>query len=559
MEETLFKLARAITDTGTDTVSSKGGTITYRITSLKRKLVNGKVVSTSTPSCTLGSASVSWATWGGVTVGDGYLDVKINYSENTGSSRSTTLTFDQDGSGNKINLTVTQEAGVTYSGYIEMVSNTLPLGSDKYNTAQIIVMAYLKGSDGSKKPETPQVGNAPYWCSVSIAQVDTLENHYRLSLTALSSNQTGAIRSGHIFLTCGDTNLSIPVTQKSQKASTFTLSGLPTTGTGYYLFGKGARPQNTPSSDKAYIQGLSATDTITMEIPFYANDSEPGSLIKCTTGDTVSVYTKSGATWILEGSFTVPSAGGTVSIQGKVLKLGGRDLPQDVYAEIIRGNSEKWTIQSQKRKYVNGKLSGVIEVGYSASINTPDYILEEDKSNNIIQITAQNDGTSGLCILTQNESGNKINLHLTTPEEKEYWEIHFNPITINGVDTSAFFAVATNISGESGSMADGGILYKNWMVNQNRYMINVYISNMYPGNFDMLSWSCLDKNGNAFSPNYNIPDNQYFTIKTTGLGSYTLKKISTPFVSSGTLILSSRFNPTKKYPLDLNFYWGAPT
>lgn len=207
-EKTLFKLARAITDTGTDTVSSKGGTVTYRITSLKRKLVNGKVVSTSTPSCTLGSASVSWATWGGVTVGDGYLDVKINYSENTGSSRSTTLTFDQNGSDNKINLTVTQ---------------------------------------------------------------------------------------------------------KSQGALTFTLSGLPT-GTGYYLFGRGARPQNTSSSGQVYIQGLSATDTTTMPLPFYANDSEPGSRIECTTGDKVAVYTKSGATWISEGSFIVPSAGGTVSI-----------------------------------------------------------------------------------------------------------------------------------------------------------------------------------------------------------------------------------------------------
>lgn len=205
MEETLFKLARAITDTGTDTVSSEGGTITYRITSLKRKLVNGKVVSTSTPSCTLSSASVSWAIWGGVTVGDGYLDVKINYSKNTGSSRSTTLTFAQNGSNNKINLTVTQEA------------------------------------------------------------------------------------------------------------STFTLSGLPT-GTGYYLFGRGARPQNTSSSDQTYIQGLSTTGTTTMKIPFYANDSEPGSLIECTTGDKVAVYTKSGATWISKGSFIVPSAGGTVSI-----------------------------------------------------------------------------------------------------------------------------------------------------------------------------------------------------------------------------------------------------
>lgn len=207
MEETLFKLARAITDTGTDTVSSNGGTVTYRITSLKRKLVNG--------------------------------------------------------------------------------------------------------SDGSKKPETPDVGSAPDWCSVSIASVGTLENHYMLSLTALSSNQTGANRSGYIFLTCGDANLSIPVTQKPQGA--FTLSGLPT-GTGYYLFGRGARPQNTSSSDQAYIQGLSATGTITMKIPFYANDSEPGSRIECTTGDKVAVYTKPGATWISEGSFIVPSAGGTVSI-----------------------------------------------------------------------------------------------------------------------------------------------------------------------------------------------------------------------------------------------------
>lgn len=231
---------------------------------------------------------------------------------------------------------------------------------------------------------------------------------------------------------------------------------------------------------------------------------------------------------------------------------------QDVSATINRGYSERWTIQSQKTKYVNGKMSGVIGVEYTVSIDNPDYLLEEDKSNNLIQITARNDGTSGTCVFTQNESGNKINLHLTTPEEREYWEIRFNPITVNGTDTNHFFIVNTNISGEEGSMAEG-TLYKSWIVNQNRHMINVYISNMYPGNFDMLSWSCLDKKGNAFSPNYNLPDNQYFTTKTTGLGSYTLKKISTPSVSSGTPILSSRFNPTKKYPLDLNFYWGTPT
>lgn len=228
---------------------------------------------------------------------------------------------------------------------------------------------------------------------------------------------------------------------------------------------------------------------------------------------------------------------------------------QDVSVTINKGSSERWDIQSQKTKYVNGKMSGAIEVGYTASINNSDYLLEEDKSINQIQITARNDGTSGLCILTQNESDNKINLHLNTPD---YWEIRFTPKPYLGANMDAFFKVSTNISGEDGSMSDG-TRYKNWIVNQNRNMINVYIA-LYPGNaFDILAWSCLDKDGNAFSPNYDLPGNSYFTTETTGLGSYTLKKISTPSVSLGTLILSSRFNPTKKYPLDLNFYWGAPT
>lgn len=310
MEETLFKLARAITDTGTGTVSSEGGTITYRITSLKRKLVNGKVVSTSTPSCTLSSASVSWATWGGVTVGNGYLDIKIKYSENTGSSRSTTLIFTQDESGNKINLTVTQESGITYSGYIKMIAHALPLGGNKGDIAIVLVEAYLNGSDGSKKPETPHVGSAPDWCAVSITLAGTSENYYMVSLTALSTNTTGTDRLWDVLLTCGDAKLSIPL---AQIEATFTLSGLPV-DIGYYLFGKGARPQNTSSSDQVYMRSVSANSTNTMNIPFYANDSEPGSRIECTIGDTVALYTKSDTTWILEGSFIVPNAGETVSI-----------------------------------------------------------------------------------------------------------------------------------------------------------------------------------------------------------------------------------------------------
>lgn len=241
----------------------------------------------------------------------------------------------------------------------------------------------------------------------------------------------------------------------------------------------------------------------------------------------------------------------------KLFKAVGRSI-QDIPITINRGNSERWTIQSQKIKSVNGKVSEVIGVGYTASSNNPDYLLEEDKSINEIQITALADNTSGTCVLTQNESGNIINLKLTTPEETEYWEIHLNPLLVNGVETDVFFSVATNINNEGGSMANG-TLNKNWIVNQNRHTIKVYMIASFPDNFEILSWSCFDKNGNAFNPNYNIPSNSYFTTKTTGLGSYTLKKILNPPVSSNTPALSSRFNPTKKYPLDLNFYWGDPT
>lgn len=247
-------------------------------------------------------------------------------------------------------------------------------------------------------------------------------------------------------------------------------------------------------------------------------------------------------------------------MENKVLKLGGRST--EINQEIPYGETHDWIIESYKRKLINGKLTGNTSVGFSASISNPSkYLLERGINiDNQVLITPIDSagGYTGVLNLVQEESGNKININITTPEKKEYWEIRFTPIAIEGINMDIFFNVSTNISGEDGNLSDNGTLYKNWIVDQNRYSINIYISTMYPGNFDMLSWSCLDKDGNAFNPSYNLPDNSYFTTKTTGLGSYTLTKISTPPSSSeGTIVLSSRFNPTKKYPLDLNFYWGV--
>ena len=80
--------------------------------------------------------------------------------------------------------------------------------------------------------------------------------------------------------------------------------------------------------------------------------------------------------------------------------------------------TERWSVNSYKNKYVNGKPSGQIPVGYSIHLdNHTDYLLEED--GNSFQITPRNSagGTSAICSLTQEESGEQIDINITTPSE----------------------------------------------------------------------------------------------------------------------------------------------
>lgn len=53
---------------------------------------------------------------------------------------------------------------------------------------------------------------------------------------------------------------------------------------------------------------------ITLPIPCTVNMSIPGQRSEADTGDRVSVYQYSNDSFVSAGSFTVPSAGGTVSI-----------------------------------------------------------------------------------------------------------------------------------------------------------------------------------------------------------------------------------------------------
>lgn len=320
MEETLFKLARAITDTGTDTVSSKGGTITYRINSLKRKLVNGKVVLISTPSCTLSSASVSWAIWGGVTVGEGYLDVKINYSENTGSSRSTTLTFAQNESNNKINLTVTQESGFTYTYFLGVLNVSSTVGADIGATTTIRVQSYMTRSDGEKMAKQPSVGTTPSFASkVTVKDGSVMAgapHWYQIVVEATAANIGSSERSGTLLITCGDQRKEVTIWQQAAEQEITLTIHWPLNTHSAAFFKEGQIPQSSNTS--AYYFNFLLSDGTSVHKYKKSKgirvNLREGNTEIVYPGDRISAYIFTNQAWQLRSTFLLPSSDQTIIV-----------------------------------------------------------------------------------------------------------------------------------------------------------------------------------------------------------------------------------------------------
>ena len=109
---------------------------------------------------------------------------------------------------------------------------------------------------------------------------------------------------------------------------------------------------------------------------------------------------------------------------------------------------------SYKNRYVNGKPSGQqIPVNYTIYLDNPtDYLLEEGDGE--FQITPRNSagGTSAICSLTQEESGEQIDINIYTPETKVENDIlvtiksdPFDGLTAN-LEISARHEVASDIN-----------------------------------------------------------------------------------------------------------------
>lgn len=321
-EETLFALrAPEIGEAAdeTQTVVSDGGELLIKIRSRKQKIANGNVViETTTPSCKV-TMDESWLS-SRVEVDNQYniLDVYFNIEENTSSSeRIAVITVTQNESGKKLIIHIIQKAGVTYTGVIKIPPSYLISLANKAGASTTFEFtAYLLGSDGSKVAEKPSVSSLSPWFSVTSVENGSSEHSYVVTFTANSSHSDNLSRVGEAVISCGKTNKNVNVSQLPQLKpilKQFTLTGLPLNKP-CYLFASGSRPQSGSGSTLGYLMIHGLEGKVTMDIPVKVNLSSYGHTTEADTGDKVTVWTSSGSSFSQIGSFTVPSAGGKVSI-----------------------------------------------------------------------------------------------------------------------------------------------------------------------------------------------------------------------------------------------------
>nr|UWF88145.1 MAG: Putative binding domain, N-terminal [Bacteriophage sp.] len=207
-EETLFALrAPEIGEAAdeTQTVVSDGGELLIKIRSRKQKIVNGKVVETTTPSCKV-TMGESWLS-SRVEVDNQYniLDVYFDIEENISSSeRIAVITVTQNESGKKLIIHIIQKAGVTYTGVIEIPqSYTISLANKAGASTTFEFTAYLLGSDGSKVAEKPSVSSLSSWLEVTSVEKGSSEHSYVVTFTANSSHSSNLSRVGKAVIHCG--------------------------------------------------------------------------------------------------------------------------------------------------------------------------------------------------------------------------------------------------------------------------------------------------------------------------------------------------------------------
>lgn len=324
----VFDLTRGTT-TGTVRVPAKAGeTAQFKIRSTKAKKVNGKSQTPERISFTYSYANqnVVRAFWEkDPSNAELYIVTLSVIRTNTANTEDNiTVPFTQNESGNVLNLTVVQEAGVHLQEYIftgPSLSNIRFLAAGGTQTVE--VESYALYSDGSKVAEVPYVDSKPTWLTVEITPKSQIIGNTKYSVKVTATPNTGTTdRRKNLVLRQGAVegkeltfvvSQGIPVTDVEIK---ITLINLPTDGTGA-LFGRFEVPNSNSVFDyfAFSILGTSYKFTYKKSTGLIVNLSTPGKTDTAYIGDIVRLYTwePNSTRWVLRTQFALPSSDTTIS------------------------------------------------------------------------------------------------------------------------------------------------------------------------------------------------------------------------------------------------------
>lgn len=325
----VFDLTRGTT-TGTIRVPALAGTTAqFKIRSTKTKKVNGKLQTPERIAFTYSYANqaVVRASWV-VDPSDSELYIvtlSVIYTNTSTSENRTTVPFTQNESGNVLNLTVIQEAGITVQEYVltwALPGVILPPGG---GSRTVEIESYVLYSDGSKQALTPDIISKPDWVtSVDIVSKDLIS---KFNVTISAPTNPNVVRKGNITLkiphnSVEGVELEIPVTQTAQITEqdiTLTLK-FPMENVTGALFADGETPVNS-SGVGGYFSFNSMFGqfswTFKPSVGILVNLSSPGSTKYAKPGDRVKVYQNTSAssgsgTWSYIATFTMPSKDETI-------------------------------------------------------------------------------------------------------------------------------------------------------------------------------------------------------------------------------------------------------
>lgn len=325
----VFDLTRGTT-TGTVRVPALAGkTVQFKIRSTKVKKVNGKSQTPERINFTYSytNQAVVRASWEeDPSNAELYIVTLLVIRTNTANTEdNTTVPFTQNESGNVLNLTVVQEAGVHLQEYIftgPSFSNIM--FSAAGGTQTVEVESYALYSDGSKVAEVPYVDSKPTWLTVEITPKSQIIGNTKYSVKVTATPNTGTTgRRENLVLRQGAVegkeltfvvSQGIPVTDVEIE---ITLTNLPPDGIGA-LFGEFEVPSS--NSEIAYfsfsILGTSCKLTYKKSTGLVVNLSTPGETDIAYIGDVVRVYTwdSNSTRWVYRTQFALPSSDETIPL-----------------------------------------------------------------------------------------------------------------------------------------------------------------------------------------------------------------------------------------------------